>query len=270
MLRPRRRSPDGHRCERGARTVEPHPSARGAAPHRRGGGRSRGSRPRGGPPRARGHGSGGGHHQCRQPRHGGSASHRVRGAGARCARVLPGGVRRGRSRPRRGARRGARHPRGHHPPDPGRLLRPRTGRHRPAPRLVPYVLQPDRVDRSGSTRPAARGARTRGGGHAPRCRDPGTGPHRRARRGLPLHEAGIRTHGSARGRDGDPRVPGRPRPRVPRPAPAHLRPREPERVGADGQRAGDRDRTDAAGRVSCRGGEVGRRDDGEGRHGGRW
>ena len=36
---------------------------------------------------------------------------------------------------------------------------------------------------------------------------PGTGPYRRTRRGLPLHEAGIRAHGSARGRDGDPAGP---------------------------------------------------------------
>ena len=43
--------------------------------------------------------------------------------------------------------------------------------------------------------------------------------------------------------------------------------REPERVGPDGQRACDRDWTDAAGRVSCPGGEGGGRDRVEGRDG---
>ena len=56
-------------------------------------------------------------------------------------------------------------------------------------------------------------------------------------------------HRSPRERDDHPRHPGRARPRVPRPAPSDLRPREPGRVGPDGQRAGDRDRPDAAGRV---------------------
>ena len=55
------------------------------------------------------------------------------------------------------------------------------------------------------------------------------------------------------------RVPGHARPRVPRSAPSDLRPREPGRVGPDGQRAGHRDGTDAAGRVSRRGGGGGSR-----------
>ena len=69
----------------------------GRLPIRRGGGGGGGPLPRGGPPRVRGHGSGGRHRQRRQPRDGGGVAHRVRRARARRARVQPGGVRRGRA-----------------------------------------------------------------------------------------------------------------------------------------------------------------------------
>ena len=157
----------------------------------------------------------------------------------------------GRAGPRRRPRRGARHPGGYRPSHTGRFLRPRARRDGSPPRLVAHVLQPARFARSRRPQPAARGARRRGRSHAAKHRSAGGGPRDRTGRGLPLHQAGLRAHRSARGRDDHPRDPGRPRPRVPRPAPADLWPREPERAGPDGERAGDRDGADAAGRVPC-------------------
>ena len=144
-----------------------------------------GPHPRGEPSRAKRHGSRGRHCQRRQPRHGGSASHRIGRARARCTRVHAGGVRRGGPRPRRGARGGARHPGSHRPPDPGGFSALGLVALRSAPRLVAYVLQPDRVDRPRRAQPAAHGARAGGRDHATRYGGPGTGPHHRTGRRLP-------------------------------------------------------------------------------------
>ena len=134
-------------------------------------------------------------------------------------------------------------------PHPRRVLRPRARRHRPAARLVAHVLRPHRVDRPRRAQPPARGPRRKGRSDAARSRGPGAEPRDRTGRGLPLRQAGIRVDRAARGRNDHPREPGRAGRRVSCPAPPHLRAREPRRIRADGERAGDRDRADAPGRV---------------------
>ena len=172
---------------------------------------------------------------------------RVGAARPRSARVRAGRLRRRRAAACRRAGRRARHRRGDLPADPRRLLGARPGRHRPEARLRAHGLRHDRDRRSRARwrRPSPRWRRE-GAAMLDRA---GVAPERRrfersvdaryARQSyelsVPVPPRALDAGGARRDRRG-----------LPRPPPADLRPRQPQRAGAARQRSPRGDRRDPA------------------------